>query len=110
MTPAEKALHARIEGLQEFLEDEPDALTHFMLATELLKADRGSEAADHFRGVLDLDPEYTAAYRGLGRQLLAQGDSTGAIEVFEQGLTVAEKTGDLQTAKEMEVFLRKARS
>ena len=60
--------------------------------------------------MLDLDPHYTAAYRGLGRQLLEQGDTAGAIEVFERGLAVAEQTGDLQTAKEMEVFMRRALS
>ena len=107
---ADEALQERIEGLEELLEEEPDALTHFMLATELLKVDRGDEATRHYAAVLELDPAYTAAYRGLGRQLMAQGDTARAIEVFEKGLAVAEQTGDLQTAKEMEVFLRRARS
>ncbi len=110
MSQADPALLARIEGLQELLDEEPDALTHFMLATELVKAGRGADAAGHFRSVLGLDPSYTAAYRGLGRELLAHGDTVGAIQVFQDGLAVAEQTGDLQTAKEMEVFLRRARS
>jgi tetratricopeptide (TPR) repeat protein len=106
----DEALLERIEGLEELLEEEPDALTHFMLATELLKADRALEATAHYRAVLVLDPQNTAAYRGLGRELLTQGDNSGAITVFQAGLAVAEQTGDLQTAKEMEVFLRKAQS
>ena len=108
MSTVDPALMARIEGLLELLEEEPDALTHFMLATELLKAERPAEAIEHYRAVLALDPEYSAAYRGLGRELLNQGDTAGAAATFKAGLAVAERTGDLQTAKEMEVFLRRA--
>ena len=108
MSATDPALLARIEGLQELLEEEPDALTHFMLATELLKAGRAGDAIAHYRSVLALDPEYSAAYRGLGRELLNQGDTAGAVAIFQEGLAVAERTGDLQTAKEMEVFLRRA--
>lgn len=114
MSVDDAAVHAalleRIEGLAELLEEEPDALTHFMLATELLKVDRGPDAAKNFAAALALDPQYTAAYRGLGRELLAQGDTVQAVDIFTQGLAVAEQTGDLQTAKEMEVFLRRAQS
>jgi len=100
---------ARIEGLREILEDEPDALGHFMLAQELSKVDEHQEAAEHFRAVLALDADYSAAYRGLGQTLTALGDAAAAEATYLRGLESAEKMGDLQTAKEMEVFLKRLR-
>jgi len=82
---SDAAILARIEGLLEMIEEEPDdELGHFMVAVELGKVGRHAEAERHYREVLRLEPEYTAAWRGL---------------------EVAARTGDLQTAKEMEVFL-----
>lgn len=101
------AIAARIEGLREILEDDPDALGHFMLAQELAKVNQHEEAAEHFRAAIELDEGYTAAYRGLGRALTALGRPEEAAARFEQGLVVAEQKGDLQTAKEMEVFLKR---
>ena len=100
------AILARVEGLLEMIEEEPDdALGHFMVAVELGKLSRHDEAETHYRAVLGLDDEYTAAWRGLGRCLVTLGRSEEAIPVFRRGLEVADKKGDLQTAKEMEVFL-----
>ncbi len=102
------ALRARIEGLTELLDEEPeDVTTRFMLATELAKADHHATAAAHFAELLARDPDYTAAYRGLGRARVAMGDLAGAREVFTVGLEVAERTGDLQSGREMAALLRR---
>lgn len=106
--PDDPALLERIEGLEEIVADDPeDATARFMLATELAKAHRHADAIPHFQAVIDADADYTAAYRGLGRALIALGDTEGAKGVFERGLVVAERTGDLQSGKEMEVFMRR---
>jgi len=103
---SDAAILARIEGLLEMIEEEPDdELGHFMVAVELGKVGRHAEAERHYREVLRLEPEYTAAWRGLGRCLVTLGRAQEAIPVFQRGLEVAARTGDLQTAKEMEVFL-----
>ncbi|MDP2313505.1 MAG: tetratricopeptide repeat protein [Pseudomonadota bacterium] len=102
------ALLERIEGLEEIVADDPEDFTaRFMLATELAKAGRHAQAIPHFQQVIDADADYTAAYRGLGRALVAEGDTDGARGVFERGLVVADRTGDYQSGKEMEVFLRR---
>lgn len=102
------ALLERIEGLEEIVADDPsDHTARFMLATEYAKAHRHADAIPHFEQVLVADPEYTAAYRGLGRALVAGGDTARAREVFERGVVVADRTGDYQSGKEMEVFLRR---
>jgi len=54
-----------------------------------------------------LKPDYTAAYRGLGRALERAGRPDEARAAYGQGLEVAQRTGDLQTKKEIEVFLRR---
>ena len=98
----------RIEGLEEIVADDPDDYTaRFMLATELAKAGRHEHAIPHFQQVITADGDYTAAYRGLGRALIATGDVEAARGVFERGLVVADRTGDYQSGKEMEVFLRR---
>ena len=54
-----------------------------------------------------MKPDYSAAHRGLGRALERTGQTAEAIIAYKQGLEVATKNGDLQTVKEIEVFLRR---
>lgn len=104
----EAAIRARIADLEELVADEPDDVTaRFMLGTELARVHEHARAAEHFRSILAMDPDYTAAWRGLGRAQVALGDVDGARETFTKGLEVAERTGDYQSGKEMEVFLRR---
>jgi cytochrome c-type biogenesis protein CcmH/NrfG len=104
----QEARAARVEALRALLaEDDADVTTRFMLATELARMDLHGEAAAHFGCILDGDPDYTAAYRGLGRALMALGDTGRAREVFTAGLAVAERTGDMQSGREMASFLRR---
>lgn len=105
----DSALRERIAELEELVADEPDdATARFMLATELAKAGEHVSAAEHFRAVIAQDHDYTAAWRGLGRALIATGDVEQAKAVFTEGLTVAERTRDYQSGKEMAAFLRRA--
>lgn len=105
---ADAALRERIAGLEEIVADDPqDHTARFMLGTELAKVGGHARAAEQFRIVIEVDADYTAAWRGLGRALIALGDVEGAREVFTKGLEVADRTGDLQSGKEMAVFLRR---
>jgi predicted Zn-dependent protease len=104
----DEALRERIEGLTELLDEEPDDVTtRFMLATELAKAGDHATAAAHFAELIARDADYTAAYRGLGRARVALGDIDGARAVFVTGLEVAERTGDIQSGKEMAALMRR---
>lgn len=104
----DEALLERIEGLEELVAEDPqDSTARFMLATELARAGRHATAAAHFEDLVSREPDYTAAYRGLGRARVALGDLEGARDVFTRGLAVAERTGDLQSGKEMASFLRR---
>jgi len=107
--PGRAALEQRVGALRAFLEREPnDETAWYGLGRALLELGRPGEAADAFRRALAAKPNYTAAQRDLGQSLLAQGDPTAAAEAFRIGIALAERTGDLQTGREMAVFLRRA--
>ena len=86
------------------------ALLRFGLANEYLKLGNYRAAALHFRKATELDPQYSAAWKLLGRALASQGESVAALEAFRQGIVVADKKGDKQAAKEMAVFVRRIES
>jgi cytochrome c-type biogenesis protein CcmH/NrfG len=80
----------------------------FGLGRTLLELSLPEEAADAFEHATQIDPDYTAAFRDLGRAKLESGDATEAARVFAHAIALAEKTGDLQTGREIHVFLRRA--
>ncbi len=82
------------------------ALLRFGLGNALLPDDPLA-AAMHLARAVALDPDYTAAWKLLGRARAASGDSDGARAAFEAGIAVAERRGDVQAQKEMQVFLRR---
>lgn len=85
------------------------ALLRYSLGHALLGQDRLDEAVAALREALRFDPAYSAAWKLLGQALLRQQDLAAAAEAWEQGIRVATERGDVQAAKEMQVFLRRAR-
>ena len=83
-------------------------LLHYSIGNEYLKSDELELAEEHLRKALSLDPDYSAAWKVLGKILNAAQKYDEAIAVFSQGIEVAEKKGDVQAAKEMKVFLKRA--
>ena len=98
-----------IENLQGMLERGVDsALLRFSLGNELLKAGDTDAAIGHLRQALDFDAEYSAAWKMLGKALASSGNHAEAIDVLGRGIQVAERSGDLQAAKEMGVFRKRS--
>lgn len=105
-----RALAERIEKLRALLaRDADDATAWFGLGRALFELSRADEAVEPFRRAIALDPNYTAAHRDLGRALLESGAPREAVEVLQGALELAQRTGDLQTGRETEVFMRRAR-
>ncbi len=86
-----------------------DKLLHFSLANEYFKAERFGEAAAAAARATELDPDYSAAWKIRGKALAGAGRVAEAGEVFAQGIETAERHGDIQAAKEMQVFLKRLR-
>jgi Flp pilus assembly protein TadD len=74
----------------------------------LIDLHRPGEAVDALRRAVELEPQHTAAHRDLGRSLLESGNATEAAAIFARAIGLAEKTGDLQTGRDIHQFLRRA--
>jgi Tfp pilus assembly protein PilF len=83
------------------------ALLRFSLGMQYLKDSDAARAAEHLRVAVQKDPDYSAAWKLLGRALEASGDRDGAAQAYRSGIEAAEKKGDKQAAREMAVFLRR---
>lgn len=93
---------------QKLLERDPDnPMVLCSLGTELFKEGRHEEARDHLKKAVENKPDYSVAYRMLGRAHYELGEDPEAREVFEKGREVAQGNGDLQTVKEIDVFQRR---
>jgi predicted Zn-dependent protease len=83
------------------------ALLRYSLGNEYLKAGEAAAAVEHLRTAIAHDPEYSAAWKLLGKALEACGSRAEALEAYRKGIEVAERKGDKQAAKEMAVFARR---
>jgi len=98
----------RIAAFKEVAEEMPDdPEVRFGLAGAYLDAGQVESAVNEYRETIRLKPDYSAAHRGLGRALERAGRIAEAKAAYQQGLDVATRNGDLQTVKEIEVFLRR---
>ncbi len=96
-----------IERLEALLAKQGEsALLRFSLGNAYLET-VPALAIEHLRRAVALDPEYSAAWKLLGRALAASGAATDARAAYAQGIEVAARRGDIQAAKEMRVFLKR---
>jgi predicted Zn-dependent protease len=101
-------MNATISNLEKLIGGPRDnALLRYSLGNEYLKAGEHASAAGHLRAAVERNPDYSAAWKLLGRALAAGGDREGALAAWREGIAVAERKGDKQAAKEMAVFARR---
>jgi predicted Zn-dependent protease len=99
-----------IENFEAMLaRGQDNALLRYSLGNEYLKSGDLARAIGHLRACVALDPEYSAAWKLLGKALAENAQPADAIAAYESGIAAAEKKGDIQAAKEMRVFLRRLR-
>jgi tetratricopeptide (TPR) repeat protein len=87
--------------------DENNPMVLCSLGMELYKVGEYEEARDLLLRAIENKPDYSVAYRALGRAHFELGEYDQAREVFARGREVAERNGDLQTVKEIDVFVRR---
>lgn len=103
-------MNPRIESLEKMLDGPRDgALLRFSLGNEYLKAGDPGRASQSFQAAVERDPNYSAAWKALGKAQAEAGEHASALTAYEQGIAIAEARGDLQAAKEMAVFARRIR-
>lgn len=96
---------AEFKEVAELMPDDP--VVRFGLAGAYLEAGQAEDAIREYEETIRLKADYSAAHRGLGRALERAGRPEEARAAYRKGLEVAARTGDLQTKKEIEVFLRR---
>jgi predicted Zn-dependent protease len=96
------------ERLEKLLAAGKDsALLRFGLGNAYLGAGDPLGAAEHLRRALAFDPGYSAAWKLLGKALAAAGLESDALAAYRDGIAAAERKGDKQALKEMQVFARR---
>jgi uncharacterized protein HemY len=98
----------RAEMFSKLLKKDPDnPMILCSLGIELFKEGRYPEAREHLRRAIQNKPDYSVAYRMLGRTHYELHENSEARRVFAKGREVAWENGDLQTVREIDVFLRR---
>jgi Tfp pilus assembly protein PilF len=95
--PLEKLLAAGKDG----------ALLRFGLGNAYLASGEATRAVEQLRCALAFDPDYSAAWKLLGKALTAVGRHSDALSAYRDGIAAAERKGDKQALKEMQVFARR---
>src|ERR671933_1347435 len=99
---------SRTEMFFKLLEREPEnPMVLYSLGNELFKEQKYSEAREYLTRAIRNKPDYSVAYRTLGRTLYELREDAEARRVFAEGREVAYRNGDLQTAREIDVFVRR---
>jgi len=96
----------RLEALQDLVARNPqDHFARFGLAMEYAKAGGPEQAAEQFRALLTLNPDYWGAYYHLGQVLEALGRPEEARAAYEKGVQVTARLGQAHARSELETAL-----
>lgn len=108
MSDADAGGPSRAEMFEKLLRRDPEnPMVLYSLGSELFKEGRYGEARGYLERSVRNKPDYSVAYRTLGRTLLELEDYETAQEVLAKGREVAQGNGDFQTVKEIDVFTRR---
>ncbi|GGY06476.1 tetratricopeptide repeat protein [Paludibacterium paludis] len=101
-------MSAMLDNLLKLIDGPRDgSLLRYGIANELVRLERFAEAVPHLEHAIASQPDYSAAYKLLGKARLSAGDEEGARDAWRRGIGVAMDKGDVQAAREMTVFARR---
>ena len=83
------------------------APVRFALASRYAANGEIERALEHAEIAVAIDADYSAAWKLLGKLRGQTGRRTQAIEAYRRGIAVAQKRGDQQAVREMQVFLKR---
>lgn len=100
----------RAEMLKQLLEQNPnDAFARYGLAMEYSRAGETETALAEFKRLMELHPDYTAAYQMAGKMLADAGRYEEARQMLESGLASAQRAGNKHAQEEMQGMLGELR-
>ena len=83
------------------------SMLRLSLGKACLDAGDAAGACEHLQRACELDPQYSVAWKLLGKAQLTLEDGESARAAWTRGLEVAQAKGDAQVVKELQVFLRR---
>ena len=96
----------RLEILEQMVSRDPgNTFARYGLAMEHANQGDWEQAVIEFRALLDRDNDYAAAYYHGGQALEKLGEMEQARSMYEKGLEVTTRKGDLHTRSEIEAAL-----
>ena len=96
------------DNLEKMLASGNDSpMLRFGLGSAYYNQGKFDRAIVHLESCIEQNPNYSAAYKMLGRALSAAEAHEKARQTYTRGLAIAEQQGDKQTAKEISVFLKR---
>jgi predicted Zn-dependent protease len=97
---------SRIEIFEAMTRDQPgDAMIWYGLANEYIKIERLDDAVEALRKVIEINPDYTAAYQILGSALMKRGDRGEARRIWTVGVEAAKRSGAWKAQQHMQNLL-----
>ncbi len=97
----------KIERFKQVIELDPhDVLGYFSLGNAYLDAYKKDLARETFEKAVEIDPEHSSSFYGLGQAWEALGNKEKAVDIYTQGVSVADKKGDIMTQRKMEARIR----
>lgn len=96
----------RLEILEQMVSRDPaNTFARYGLAMEHANQGDWAQAVIEFRTLLDRDDGYAAAYYHAGQALEKLGELEQARTMYEKGIQVTTRKGDLHTRSEIEAAL-----
>ncbi len=96
----------RIEALKNMLAQNPrDTFARYGLAMEHVRSGSLEQAVGEFRALIEINPDYAAAYFHGGQTLEKLGRVEDARDFYQKGIDVTTRTGDAHTRSELEAAL-----
>ena len=97
----------RLDVLKQMIAQDPaNSFARYGLAMELANAGDFESAVAEFRTLLEQDGNYAAAYFHAGQALEKLGELERARSMYERGIEVTTRKGDLHTRSEIEAALQ----
>lgn len=96
----------RLEVLESMVAQNPaDAFSRYGLAMEYVNTGNLEASLEHFRQLLEHNPNYAAGYFHGGQTLEKLGRTEEAREIYAKGIAVTSSTGDAHTRSELQAAL-----
>jgi tetratricopeptide (TPR) repeat protein len=97
---------SRFDTLKNMVEQDPaNNMARYGLAMEYKNQGEFAMAVQEFRALLEINPNYAAAYFHGGQALEKAGRLDEAAEMYQRGIEATTRIGDMHTRSELQAAL-----